>query len=354
MNKCEFKRTLEADVVEYSPQDIQMFRFDEANLYASMNIQIDGENKTYFIEQLIEGIVDVFYFTYNNEGIFFVRDDEGNVERLENTRIEVRKGNQLYETRKKEYIAVLNKLFQDSPATIQKVKNIALTPNTLINLAQDYHNEVCSDYSCEVYAKKESKINLALGIYVGMSSSTFNPHSDYFTRFNNDFSSSTDPLIGFYVNISDPFLSEKLSFQLGANRQSAGYEYDTMDFKMTYVKIPFSLKYTLQQRGVKPFFQIGFAYNIWSKGVGNRIIPELFSGEAIQERRNQLGLFAAMGALFGISEKLNLSAQVRFERFGGMLHNTFSRPAPYNNVEYFDHLVKTKNNYLSFSLGLEF
>lgn len=138
---------MDSDYVEYSPEEIDLIKFNDANLYVSMDTEIDGQKKRYFVEQLIDGIVDVFYYPVKNGAFFLIRDEEGEIYELKNTRAEIQIGNSQYTKYKKEYAAVLKGLFKDSPGVLGKIDQLEYNPDSMVEIAEDYHNDVCSEYA---------------------------------------------------------------------------------------------------------------------------------------------------------------------------------------------------------------
>lgn len=350
LKKINFKSDLDSKAEYYSPEEIKSFRFSDANLYVSMEVEIDGNIRKYFIEQLIDGIVDVFYYSANNESFFLIRNAKGKIFELKNSRVEIQTEYGAYSKYKKEYAQVLRYLFQDSPTTLGKVENLQLNPNSMIDIARDYHNDVCTEYECVIYAKNKTRVNFDFGLYTGFSISSFSLESEFFNGMNNDFSNSNDLLFGLFLNVMDPNISERFSLQLDLIFQNGKYVFDSSYFDLSYMKVPFSIKYTYPVKKIKPSLQLGIAYNNWYRHEAKNVIREEVEGDAIQQRTYQYGFLIGVEFSYELTKKLGLYAQCRYEKYRGKLRNYYFRPGYGWASEY----VNSKTDFIGFTLGLKY
>lgn len=70
LKQCRFKPSRGAGVIDYTPEEIKAFRIYSAGYYVSIEVEMNGKRELSFIEKLIEGIVDVFYFKVMNDAFF--------------------------------------------------------------------------------------------------------------------------------------------------------------------------------------------------------------------------------------------------------------------------------------------
>ena len=350
LRKCKFKQTLDEEHTEYTPEEITAFRFKNSNLYASIEYDLKGEVKRYFIEQLIDGIVDVFYYSAKGDSFFLIRNEEGEIFELKNTQIEIESENGKYLKYKKEYVNVLRVLFRDSPSTLNKVGALQFNPNSMIEIAQDYHNQVCTEYQCVVYTKEKSGLKVGIGLQGGYSVSTIELYDNENTKnLNKDFSSSHDLVFGGYLNFKDPNISERFSVQLEFLFTKGSYSADSSFFAISYLKTPFLLNYTYPMKKIEPSVNFGVTYNQWLSFEDDDIVPDHLSGDAIQKKRSQLGIAMGFGISHILIKNIDCFIQVKYERYYGKHLNKWSKPGL--TVQDF---VKSKTNFMSCSLGVKF
>jgi len=97
------------------------------------------------LEYLVDGIVDVFCYTTHVSGTKYYIKKEGE-ELIELTQYEksIFKDGSEYTVVNKPYVGHLNLLFIDAPDLKDNVDQVSLDRSSLINIAQEYHNEVCN------------------------------------------------------------------------------------------------------------------------------------------------------------------------------------------------------------------
>lgn len=65
--KCVFKKDIDSVKRVYNPDEINSFRFFDSKYYVSKTLIVDDKTEQLFLEYLINGIVDMYYY----------RDDKG-------------------------------------------------------------------------------------------------------------------------------------------------------------------------------------------------------------------------------------------------------------------------------------
>ena len=350
LKKCRFKTQKDAEYKDYTPDEIQAFRIFEGGYYVSMEIEKDGKKERLFIEKLVEGIIDVYYFSVVNEGYYLIQTEDGEMYELKNSQIEVTNDDGSFVKDKKEYVYVLRYLLQDSPKSVRKVDYLSFDSNSMIDLAQDYHNEVCDDYECIVYTKEKLNPKLSFGFHVGYSISKVKVFDNEYTKnLNKDYSTSSDIVYGGFLNYMDPNISERFSLQLGLFLQNGHYSADSSSMKIGYMKVPFSIKYTYPKKRVMPSVWLGIAYNKWLNFEDENIVPRHLSGDAIQKDRHQLGLYTGLELSYDLNDKINIFFQGKYEWYRGKHTNFWIVPA----LSVGDYL-SSKTSFISFSAGLRF
>lgn len=354
LKQCRFKPSPDAAYTDYTPEEISAFSIIGKKYYTALEVDIGGTKDSFFIETLVEGIVDVFLYREFNQGYYLIRTDKGELYELQNSKVEVETEEGRYTKEKKEYVRMLRYLFSDSPSTLKKVDQLPFKTNAMIDIAQQYHEDVCDEYECVVYTKEKKAIAFTLGLYAGYSLSNLSLKSEHISKMNNDFSSSADPFFGLFLNIMDPNISERFSIQLDCIFQRGKYIFDSTYFTTSYVRVPFSIKYTYPGKKIKPSFQLGIAYNKWYNHSSQYIIPAWVVGDVIQKRDYQYGLFMGIEVSYELSRSLELFAQGRYEKYSGKSLNIYTIPEATPPILPRQEYVDTKTDFISASVGLKF
>jgi outer membrane protein W len=222
---CVYKENETSDSKEYLPGQIKAYRFLESKYYVSKNIPENGTKKNMFLEFLVNGIADLYYYRdINNNPHFFIEKRDGQLFELKNTQEMIKNNDSPYywERReylleKKEYIGLLKYAFADCPQLFESINNATLDTKSLINITKKYHNHVCNGEKCIIYEKKLPAIKLTFAPFASMNVSYLNIVGGHEQYENIKFQNSTYPAIGVLVNTTMPRENEKLSLQVSAD-----------------------------------------------------------------------------------------------------------------------------------------
>jgi len=213
--KCIFKKDINSEIQTFTPEEIKAYHFTDSKYYVSKSVKTENETKQLFLEYLINGIVDIYYYRDNGEH-YLVNVEHGLYE-LKTKESYVTEDNRSYRVQKKEYVGILKILFSKSPSISKRVETIKLDHKSLIKIAHDYHNEVCTDRECIIYEKKISKMKKSFGIVVGMNglsfSQTSKPADNIYYMDNSQFGLNIFPSIGLYYKLNLPEFNERIYFQ---------------------------------------------------------------------------------------------------------------------------------------------
>ena len=316
-----------------------------------MEIDHEGNKELIFIEQLVDGIVDVFYYAEINAGYYMLRTEDGEIYKLLNSQIEVTNESGTYQKQQREYVYLLRYLLRDSKNAVKKVDNLPYEANALINLAEDYHNEVCEDYECLVYSKVRLKPKLYIGINAGYSVSNITVFDNEFTKnLNKDYAPSNDFSFGMFLNYTDPNISQRFSLQLDLMYQESNYVADSSKINIGYLRIPFSVKYTFPAKKLIPAVWLGMSYNMWTSFSDENVVPRHLEsrGVSIQQNQDQFGWYTGIELSYRIGERVNLFIQGKYEWYKGKHKNAWSIDRR------FDDHFSSKSSFMSITGGIRF
>ena len=282
--KCIFMKEFPGKfpTTEYSPESLRGFRFTNGKYYISKHLIENDKDELLFLEYLIHGKVDIFYYRdENSDEFYFIDKGDGRLLPLtiEEKDVSIEGVNYRQETKK--YVGVLKYVMQDSPLVSQEAETTDLNHMSLIKIAKDYHYSVCNDQQCIIYEKELPRIRFFLGPVIGLnlnlitrsSSNSFPSYYYYFAY--GSFKTTLDPAIGASFRLNLPLLNEKLSVndELTLNRlttriSSEYYDeaigitsYDNINCIQYCINNSFLISYEITKGKVRPVFSIGGFFN---------------------------------------------------------------------------------------------
>ena len=154
-NQREVKfKSENGQVTEFTPGEIFGYYVSGKKFYVTETIAINETEKEVFLEFLVDGIVDLYFFSESNRDYFFLKKD-GRLHLLNNSVSEISTGNSQYVKEKEEYKGTLTYLMQDAPGLKSRIENAQFSPNALSKISTQYHEKTCDDYECINYRKTE-------------------------------------------------------------------------------------------------------------------------------------------------------------------------------------------------------
>ncbi|MBU2915944.1 PorT family protein [Reichenbachiella agariperforans] len=274
--KCFFKSELDSeDKITYTPQEIQSYRFIDSKYYVAQRVETKEGSKMVFTEYLIDGIVD-FYYYFDSEGEHYLINSDGSLRELKNEERKVYKNYDTYFHMSKEYVGLLKYSFYESPTLMRRAETTSLNHKSLIEIANQYHTEVCSEEECIIYEKKVQKTRVNIGPLVGTQMVFLRSGDDFPTDrryLNQNTYSSTRPsfLGGLFVRFGMPSVDERLfvQYELSYQRWSATgvnvyynkiYDIDWQNeitFQNSLVSNAIALRFHFPKPRLKPVLMIG-------------------------------------------------------------------------------------------------
>jgi hypothetical protein len=323
---CSF-REIESDVVtDFTPFDILAYRFTESKLYISKNIGDPDNPKYVFLECLVKGLVNLFYFRNDNHNDCYYVEKDGALLALEMLEQEVIIEGKKKIRRLKPYIGVLKGAFNvwEMNGEIDMAK---LEHKSLINLVMYWHKSVGADGV--VLEKKIPMMALRIGPVVGGDMSTIKMMDQY--RNLSKPEPSTNLSVGVNLNIWMPRISEKIFLQMQAI-YTKYYFFDAHEttqravdthIKGNALQMGLSIKYEYPKGRIRPTLAGGAAaaylpnssikeiiYNYSYKGY---VTPNKI--EADFPIKLMLGFGITPGLHYYLSKKQIIFVQAQYQRY---------------------------------------
>lgn len=328
-SECHFKKDINSAATSYNPYDLKGYRYNDGDYFVSMKIDTASSDKV-FLEFAFDGIVDVFYYMDNSGDHYYISKNGAPLVELKNDTRRILATDSyhatesygsnaptLYEKKSNEYIGMLKIMFKDAPETLAKTDNTAFSINSLVKLSEDYHNEVCPGQECVNYSKKPINLRISIGPVIGINYSnlSFTPNSTVMLFEN--YPQSRGKFIGASIDVGDPFISNKLSLLFEPSICFYKYTGHMSYVKLTTLKMPLMLKYTLAPGNIKPYLAAGLEYaGILSYDSSS----ERYNNFTILSKRSHYGLTAGFGTDIKTQGKQAIILLLRYEYLVGQHH----------------------------------
>ena len=164
---CSFKKSDDEPVVNYKPDELMGYRFDEGRCFISKSVSKNGEApKLTFLQLLVKGKASL----YRSETSYFVETDSAHFHELRNSMKWVVVSGQRHSVESKDYIRTLNLLFSDCAVLREKIQKTYLSKKSLTTLVEAYNQCVGSSNISFESNKRWSQVNWRLAMGVNFTS----------------------------------------------------------------------------------------------------------------------------------------------------------------------------------------
>lgn len=265
MKVCTFIPRGETSEKKYYPGDIYGYRYsDNGKFYVSKFIDNEEVTDTVFVEFLLGGIANLYYYEKPQYATYLIEQEDGSMYELTNDDVYSERDGKVYTTKSQRYIGVLKYAFADAPEISSRISSTQYTHKSLIKVANQYHDYVCDGEQCVIYEKDVRKGKLNVIPLVGYSISSFNPKSN-FIKDHGSYDNSSSFTFGVGVDWQAAWLNEKLSIfssiifsddQYDGKPDKSSWN-QTYNAKSSTMTINLALKYTFPKGKIHPTFYAG-------------------------------------------------------------------------------------------------
>ena len=253
MHICNFRETEMGATRAFFPGQIFGYRFyKEGKFYISREIVINDEPRTVFLEFLLQGNMNLFYYIdvsqHKQTEYYFFEDQSGRMIALTKRPDEIiSTGGGI--TRVNEdfrYQGVIRYLFSEHESIAQRADRVRFNHQSMINIAQQYHN-LTSQTGEEsiIFETKEVRKRHRFSIYGGTMV----------------FSDVIPPLVGVRVSVFSSDVNRNLSFQtdVGVSRVDAQNAHSLQNLGGIFYLFPIQLgiKYAFGKHDARPTLGLG-------------------------------------------------------------------------------------------------
>ncbi len=267
---CRFKQSEKSPEQIYYPGDIFSYRFiDEGKYYVSHTIVIDGVSQKVFLEYLINGMMNLYYYydSENNLSYYFFENE--NKELVSITKKEdIIEDNRLKKDTK--YIGVLSYVFKDYPTIKKDLNNTSFSRSSMIHLVKEYHELTCSPGDVCVDFENDYKkhyVNFDFSIYGGVQVQNYSFKTKNYYEYDFDQTKSLSPIVGGAVGISLPRFAKSmsvvfdvaLSILKGESESTTNFTYKKYEFNACNLTGRINLKYSYPSGKYRPTIEAGMS-----------------------------------------------------------------------------------------------
>jgi len=267
-NICFFKKSETDTIQKFIPEKIFGYKFIDNKYYVSKEIKTKDGLNNIFVEYLLKGTVNLFYYKDNYSDHYLLQKIDIPIMEI------LYDNNIIYIDDKpslRKYlinIGLIRYYLQDCPVLFDEIDKIKSPSHyDLIRLIKKYHEIKCPNEVCVIYKKKMPKFRIDLQPVFGI------------TKLNNEYAmdgySNTDYDIqfGLLTYIWLPLTNERVYFRSGilyskikeldAVKYNLNFEPDSFIYrKSNYFKIPIQFQYVFLKYRISPTF--GGGLNILS------------------------------------------------------------------------------------------
>jgi len=269
--KCRFKEKEKGQVQVFLPDDISGYSFLADNKhYVSKKVQIDGKEEYLFLELLLKGIMDLYYYSDNGDVYYFFEKEDGSVQVVSKEEERIENGKYIND---KQYDGLLRNMFYEYLPSIYQNRLIDFDRKSVVNIVKTYHDNICqTGEDCIIYLdEKPNAVSLGwdFSVYGGLNNIQY---IDKRIRAINmgiveEYKmSSYSPSIGVQANVFFPRASKSFSLQLdmffskfNAKRQKVSPERDG-EINLYMLSPRLGVKYMYTKSKLRPFCEIGLVY----------------------------------------------------------------------------------------------
>jgi hypothetical protein len=261
---CRFKSELSDNEQIFLPKQIFGYRFlQSGKFYISKSVIIEDNPKTAFLEYLIHGVMNLYFYVSNDSDIagYYIFEDENNniftiskhvdkfITKSDGTTV-LRKDNK--------YTTDLNFVFGDIKEISKKLPTAKFTHNTMIDFVKEYHYQICTTgEECIEFETLVDKnlLEFKFSVYVG------NERGRYKNNHSGEKYTANALIIGGRVEIIIPRWHKSISalFDLSYARNEGIYN---NNFSVSRFEIDFGSKYTYHKGILRPTIEAGIALAI--------------------------------------------------------------------------------------------
>ena len=267
--QCTFKELGSEKTTNYNPGEIYAYRFtDDGKFYVTRKVTINSQEENYFLEYIIQGIINMYYLPGNPVRFFFETEDGNMLEVTKEDQVITNDDGRTGIRQDTRYIGRLNNLFGKSERAKKDISRLTFSKDGLAKITRNYHYDVCEtgEECIEFESKRETEfVKVSFSILAGVKN-----HSLLIQELNKFWNTgdmhSTTPSIGVDLGLSAPRVSKTFSLHITAEGSlfksektvpSEHYPYSLIKVKAFLLDNKIGVRYAPLQGKAQPFIEAG-------------------------------------------------------------------------------------------------
>lgn len=323
---CHFRTSISDVVRQYKPGDIYAYRFtDDGKFYVTRTIPLGGTPQKVFLEYLVKGIINLYYYRAPTTIRYFFEDENGRFIEIYDQERLVKVDSITGYFKDRRYIGVMTVLFRQSDKIKKELHKIRLNRNDLSKITKEYHYEVCrTGEECIEFEFKPDVRYLHIGFMLSAGVRTYCFRSNAATKYwaiqgiTADNINSVFPSIVAQANFLIPRLTNYVSLQLeaelgklkGENILLTEHTYNRFKINTFLTDIRAGLCFRLSKTRIYPTIGGGFCDSFfWNTDASNLRIIEVDGKEyteginfSDETSKNYIGFYVNAGIVFPLKK----------------------------------------------------
>jgi len=280
---CTFRAGEGMEILSFEPGEIFAYRFqDGGKYYIAREVKIHDEIRTVFLEYLVNGIANLYYYRGEGADRYYIESEDGRFTELSNDLVQFTVDGTTYKRRSNLYVGQMKASFGDCPEIQSRLEGARFSHQSLIKLSSEYHDYVCDGEVCVIYEKPIPVIRVSGGFYLGVSKSSldFPDYDGTLADFNADagykwyhyyqFSTHTGPEFGAHFNFTLPRVNKHLALVVNADYSQHDFKGSAVDesnpgviiqmeasARVTSLNMATGLQYTFPRGKIRPTIAAG-------------------------------------------------------------------------------------------------
>lgn len=305
---CKVKKGKE--IIKFTPYEISEYGFNEDRTYVSKDIYISDSSEKVFLERLVKGETNLYYYKGKNIKTFFLEKDS-------TIFIEISKKNN------NGYKSILNEFTNDCNAVSNAIKLVRYNKKSLAKLTERYNN-------CELKPFPFLRYGVIIGYEIDKLIPNSNVEIDYLNEFSYKYESGYT--IGLFID--NPILVSDFSFHAEINYSKQSFSYNIKEenkdidllINISSLSIPLILRYTYPSLKFRPYINLGgiFSYHFNNKinslfeaNIDDNIIEiNKISNSTIYD--HQAGFNLGGGIQYSLDYRRSIFIELRYNKLYGI------------------------------------
>lgn len=217
--ECNFMAEGQKEYKTFAPADIKGYRFaDNGIYYVTRTFTVDGQQKTFFAEYLLQGGVSLYRHKEDDTDYYLLVGEDGRVGTVKNDGVLIATPKEA-DKAKREALREASQIFAKSSKAQRDLWMREITAENLTQITRDYDIEYCTEAGDCVQFRYDSKksrslqAKLRFQAALGLGINTLEPTKDAYDNENNQTMTALVPQIGIGADILFPRSNKHWSIQ---------------------------------------------------------------------------------------------------------------------------------------------